>query len=618
MKHGAGREARRHAFPNAHRENCVLYRCTLPPSSMSLSYPAPVPGTSLLLAFRPVQQTVLIIGSNALAATRAYAALGSGARVLIFAPGGLESGCDELKWRAAQGQLDVCEPEQDEEEDAALERVVGSSAPRLICVTDTLRTLDARRPRASAESIRRLCTARSVPLNVTDLPDLCDFTFLATHDAGGHVQLGITTNGRGCRLAGRIKRELVAALPRDIDKAVENVGRLRELSKVHGTAADDDAEDIVVDVNAPVPQRVLSTETDADAEKRRMRWIAQVSEYWPIAKLASLSDADMGALLADPPPLPPLSATLHDLEPAVGRVFLVGSGPGHPGLLTRAAHALLTSPSTHAVLADKLVPQSIIALIPPHIELHIARKFPGNADNAQAELLRTAIGLLREGKTVVRLKQGDPALFGRAGEEVLALRAAGFPPVLVPGVSAALAAPLLARPPIPVTQRGVADALAVCTGVGRGGKGASVPGYERARTTCVLMAAARVGALRDAMLSPDCPRRTGSAYPAHLPVALVERASMRDQRVMCTTLQDLEEAMAALGEQRPPGMLVVGWSVLCLDGEGDTTVLDGIDENGVVHDLAELDQGDIRRVQKWLGGRRWRAVEGLDPAWDLL
>ncbi|KZV80918.1 tetrapyrrole methylase, partial [Exidia glandulosa HHB12029] len=545
---------------------------------------------------------------------RAFAALESGAAVLVFAPAGQDSICDELKWRAAQGQLELRVLGDNEDEHDALERVFASSAPRLVCVTDTLRTLEHARSKSSAEWIKRLCARLGVPLNVADMPELCDFTFLATHRAGTHVQLGVTTNGHGCRLAGRIKRELVAALPRDADRAVQNVSRLRVLSKAQGPLEDDEAEaeGVAADVNAPVPQRNAVQETDVDAAKRRMRWIAQVSEYWPIPKLAALTESDMVSLLSDPAPtLQPVSGTVHDFAPAHGRIYLVGSGPGHPGLLTRAAHSLLTSSSTHAVLSDKLVPQSIISLIPPHIELHIARKFPGNADNAQAELLNTAIDLLQRGKTVVRLKQGDPALFGRAGEEVLALRAAGFPPVLVPGVSAALAAPLLASPAIPVTQRGVADALAVCTGVGRGGKGASVPGYERSRTTCVLMAAARVGALCEAMLAPECSRRSGDAYPPHLPVALIERASMRDQRVMCTTLQDLEEAMVALGEQRPPGMLVVGWSVLCLDGEGDTTVLDCVESS-------EILEIDVQRVQKWLGGIRWKVVEGLDAAWDSL
>ncbi|EJD54567.1 tetrapyrrole methylase [Auricularia subglabra TFB-10046 SS5] len=562
----------------------------------ALSYPSPVPGASLLLAFRPTRQTVLIVGTGTLAATRAFAALEADARVVVFCPFASDV-CEELAWRAEHGQVELCRHGESEDELAALDRLIGSASPRLVCVTDTIRLSPSRRTHSAAQRIRELCAASNVPLNVADMPDLCDFTFLAAHRSGEHVQVGFTTNGHGCRLAGRLRRELVAALPKGLEAAVRNVSRLRELAKTSAEDLEEEGE-----VNAPVPQQA-----DEDEAKRRMRWIAQVSEYWPFDKLASLAEDDMQALLASPSPVSSTDPlVVHASAPTgqKGRIYLVGSGPGHPALLTRAAHTLLTSPTTHAVLSDKLVPSSILSLIPPHTTLHIARKFPGNADRAQTELIDTALALLAEGKTVVRLKQGDPALYGRLGEEVLALRAAGYEPVCIPGLSSALAAPLLSWPSaIPVTQRGVADAVALCTGVGRGGKTARVPPYERSRTTCVLMAAARVQALVEAMIGDG-----GAGYPPWLPVALVERGSMRDQRTLCTTLQHLVEAMDALGEQRPPGMLVVGWSVLCLDGTGFTDVLDEPFDEAV----------DRARVGRWLGNVRWKVHEGLDPAWDSL
>ncbi|KAH7096144.1 tetrapyrrole methylase [Auriculariales sp. MPI-PUGE-AT-0066] len=597
-----------------------------------LAYSPPRTGGSLLVAFsggagqavdRP---TCLIVGGGTIAATRAVAALEADMRAVVMCSN--TAICDELRYRALYQQVQMLAFDDD---DSDFERALTEHRPILVCVTDTALSLKScRRSAESASALRRLCRLYGVPVNVTDMPLLCDFTFLSTHRTG-NFQFGVTTNGRGCRIAGRIRRQIVASLPTTLDKAISNIGTLRDMARAADEQVDHgDAETESEQIH------------DADAARRRMAWIAQMSEYWPIDKLAALSQGELTALLAQTPTAVPNAAggsgvatsivaniqdtentqatasiatttSLHDLEVAAprGQVFLVGSGPGHPSLLTVAAHRLLTSASTHAILSDKLVPSAVLELIPSTTQLHIARKFPGNADRAQDELTALGIGLLREGKSIVRLKQGDPCVFGRAGEEILAYRAAGFEPTVVPGLSAALAGPSLARPPIPVTQRGVADSLAICTGVGRGGAAASLPGYQRARTTCLLMAAARVSSLVEDMTAADCERRgdgNGAAYPGYLPVALLERATMPDQRVLCTTLEHLEEAMSSLGEARPPGMLVVGWTVLSMDREGHVDIL----ERGTAD---EVETRDRETVHQWLDGQRWKVVEGLDPSW---
>jgi uroporphyrin-III C-methyltransferase len=195
----------------------------------------------------------------------------------------------------------------------------------------------------------------------------------------------------------------------------------------------------------------------------------------------------------------------------------------------------------------------------------------------------------------VQLKQGDPTVYGRAGEEVLYFRQHGFESIVVPGVTSALAGPIFAG--IPVTQRGVAESVVVCTGVGRAGKDVRLPAYERARTLVVLMGVARLGAL--------LVRLRADGYPPHLPVAIIERASMPDQRAVASTLAHVAAAMESAGEQRPPGMIVVGWAVLALWAQGDMTVLDTPGE-------AE----DEARVRRWLGDKSWRVMEGFDEAWD--
>lgn len=200
-------------------------------------------------------------------------------------------------------------------------------------------------------------------------------------------------------------------------------------------------------------------------------------------------------------------------------------------------------------------------------------------------------------------------LYGRAGEEVLYFRQHGLEAVVVPGVSSALAAPMFAG--IPVTQRGVAESFIVCTGVGRQGKDVRLPGYERGRTLVILMGVARLPQMLEALQETHLAdaggkRRDGPVYPSHTPIALIERASMPDQRVITSTLQHIAEALERSGEQRPPGLLVVGWAVLALWGAGDMHVLDS---DG---DLP----ADEKRVERWMDGMRWRISEGLDECWD--
>lgn len=189
---------------------------------------------------------------------------------------------------------------------------------------------------------------------------------------------------------------------------------------------------------------------------------------------------------------------------------------------------------------------------------------------------------------------------------MLYFRSHGFEPIVVPGVSSALAAPTFAG--IPVTQRGVAESFIVCTGVGRRGKEVSLPGYDRPRTLIILMGVARLPQVVQALLdtSDDQKRREGLPYPPHLPIAIIERASMPDQRVVMSTLKDIVRALESSGEQRPPGMMVIGWSVLALNGEGDVAVLD---DNGETQDEG--------RVRNWLGDSTWKVQEGIDDGWEL-
>lgn len=419
--------------------------------STSPAFPPPQGGASLILTFRLQSKTTLILGSNSLAASRAFSALEADSHVVIIAKGGLDNACEELRWRAGQSQLTVLdwdalpgtsEASIDRDIKALESYLTTTNGVALVCVTDTVIGGDASqvRTRASAARIYRLCQSRNILVNVSDIPEFCDFSFASVHrfvdsESGRStpLQVATTTNGQGCRLAGRIRREIVAKLPKEVGAAVEKMGKLRTMAKASDEAVDNgldselNEDNGVTTPNLPVPLRG-SMETSSEAALRRMKWVAQVSEYWPLSRLATMTTKDMQSLLSSEGietasevrhfsggTLSPFSKgvrSIHSLPHpdsplANGKILLVGSGPGHPSLLTIATHNALTR-HAHLVLSDKLVPAAVLALIPADVEVRIARKFPGNADGAQIEMMEAAIEAARRGLTVVRVSYLQP------------------------------------------------------------------------------------------------------------------------------------------------------------------------------------------------------------------
>ncbi|CAI2169876.1 8744_t:CDS:10 [Funneliformis geosporum] len=230
-----------------------------------------------------------------------------------------------------------------------------------------------------------------------------------------------------------------------------------------------------------------------------------------------------------------------------GRIQLVGAGPGDPNLLTRAAYQAIQE--ADLILSDKLVPKEVLKLIPHNTEIFVAaKKFCANVEAAQAELNRVALDALNQGKVVVRLKQGDPFLFGRGGEEFLFFRSHGYVPQVIPGISSCMSAPLLAN--IPVTHRGVASQFLVCTGTGKKNTLPEIPTYHPARTTVFLMACHRIKDITKELINEG-------NYPSDCPCVVIERASCTDQREIRGTLSTIADIMEMEGHT-PPGTLVVG------------------------------------------------------------
>ena len=283
-----------------------------------------------------------------------------------------------------------------------------------------------------------------------------------------------------------------------------------------------------------------------------------------------------------------------------GRIILAGSGPGSPSLLTLATHRAIQTATV--ILADKLVPEPVLDLIPRRTPVHIARKFSGNAEQAQDELFTLGLEALEKGHTVLRLKQGDPYIYGRGGEEYVFFSEKGYVPTVLPGITSALSAPLFAH--IPPTHRGVSDQVLICTGTGRKGAAPDPPPYVPTQTVVFLMVLSKrlpslVASMTGATLEIESPSlKSGDTTPSQLkskpwpletPCAVISRASCPDQRVIRTTLGKV--CVAVDVEEPPaPGLLVVGWSCEVLrknEANQDWVVEDGfagfegLDEIGV-------------------------------------
>jgi uroporphyrin-III C-methyltransferase len=238
---------------------------------------------------------------------------------------------------------------------------------------------------------------------------------------------------------------------------------------------------------------------------------------------------------------------LPDFAP--GSVWLAGAGPGDPGLLTLIALKGLRE--ADAVVYDALVGEGVLALARPGAALEYAGKRGGKPSAKQPDISLRLVQLARENKRVLRLKGGDPLVFGRGGEEALALVAARVPFRFVPGISAGLGG--LAYAGIPLTHRATNSAVTFITGHDASGDvpdGVDWAGLARSSPVLVVYMALKHLA-RIARLLQEGGR------PAGTPVAIVSRATLPEQRVLETTLGACVEDAEAAGLE-PPALFVVG------------------------------------------------------------
>jgi uroporphyrin-III C-methyltransferase/precorrin-2 dehydrogenase/sirohydrochlorin ferrochelatase len=356
-------------------------------------------------------------------------------------------------------------------------------------------------PDVNAE-VYREAVKRGIPSNsVDDIPN-CDF-FFGSVVSRGDLQIAISTAGESPAVAQRLRREIDEQLPQDLGPWLAKLGELR--------------------------REVLVTHPRSEERRLLLHELVQ-REICDSALCATKELAKAGRVAA---------------RAVAGSVYLVGAGPGDPELLTLKAVRLIES--ADLILHDDLVPQAILDLAKIGVEAVNVGKRCGAKTITQEEINALMIEHAQADRSVVRLKSGDPLLFGRAAEELAALAEASVPFEIVPGVSAAFAA--AAAVGRSLTDRDWASHVILTTGHhAQSHNREALPAVE-AGTRVVYMPGRELGLLAAEWLA--------EGLPADLPCAVVSRAAQPDEQVVHTTLGQLGEIETA----GAPSLLIAGWAV---------------------------------------------------------
>lgn len=368
-------------------------------------------------------------------------------------------------------------------------------------------TGDAAADRAIAAAARAL----AIPVNAVDQPDCCDF-FTPALVNRAPVAVAIGTEGAGPVLAQMIRAQVDQMLS-------PSLGRLASLAESYRAAAD----------------RVLPR-----GPVRRAFW----RRFFRGAVADAVAAGDIEAARQG------ANRLLNAAGSAEGHVWLVGAGPGAEDLLTLRAQRVMMD--ADVIVFDALVPQAIVDMGRRDAERIPVGKRKGCHSKSQDEINDLLVALGRAGKRVVRLKSGDPLVYGRAGEEMAALRQAGIRYEVVPGITSALAA--AADFELPLTLRGVASSLVFTTGHDL--TGAVLPDWARlavsGATVAVYMGRSVAASVAERLMA--------AGLPAETTVAVVENASRRERRLLHGTLKDLP-GLEHRGDLTGPVMAIIGDAV---------------------------------------------------------
>ena len=368
-------------------------------------------------------------------------------------------------------------------------------------------TGDAAADRAIVDAAR----ARKIPANAVDQPDHCDFYTPAIVNRAP-VAVAIGTEGAGPVLSQMIRAQVDQLLS-------PSLGRLARLATLYREAAE-----------AVLPRGVT----------RRVFWRRFFSGT--VADAVNSGQMDEAEREA--------TRLLNTMEKIEGHVWLVGAGPGSEDLLTlRAQRAMMEA---DAIVYDALVPPEVVAMGRRDAERFPVGKRKGCHSKSQNEINDLLVGLGRAGKRVVRLKSGDPLVFGRAAEEMQALRGAGVSYEIVPGITSAFAA--AADFELPLTLRGVASSLIFTTGH-------DLTGHTLPDWASLAISGATIAVYMGRTVAASVAERLMQAgLPAETTVAVIENASRRDRRMLHGVLAELP-GLETRDDLGGPVMVIIGDAV---------------------------------------------------------
>jgi uroporphyrin-III C-methyltransferase/precorrin-2 dehydrogenase/sirohydrochlorin ferrochelatase len=433
-------------------------------------------------------ELAVVVGGGQVASRKVELLLKAGARVTVVAPALVE----ELDTLAARGDL----------RHVGAEFAPGHLAGAGIVIAAT----DSREVNAAVSCAAR--TAR-VPVNVVDDPELSTFIFPAIVDRSP-VIVAVGTSGHSPVLARRVRAQIESLLPARLGALARFVGDRRK------------------EVQQALPPA-----------KRRPFWERIVSGLVGSSVLAGNDTHADEAFQRE------LAAS--DAAGRLGEVYLIGAGPGDPDLLTLRAVQLLQQ--ADVVLYDRLVSDAVLDRARRDAErVFVGKETGGNHHQTQDEIHRLLVQYARRGLRVARLKGGDPFIFGRGGEEAEALEANGIPYVVVPGITAALAAAASAG--IPLTHRRLASSVTLAAGHALDDETLDWSTLARPHHTVVFyMGVAQIPRIVEKLLK--------AGAEADHPAAIIERASLAEQRVLRGTLGSLVQ-IAQDAQVSAPALLIIG------------------------------------------------------------
>lgn len=444
---------------------------------------------ALPIFFNIKNRVCVVIGGGEVALRKVTMLLKASGKVVVYAP----DICRDLQTLATDGKIDYVQASFDESQ--------LSGACLVIAATDD---------QAVNTAVSVAAKAQSIPVNVVDSPELCTFTMGSIIDRSP-VVIAVSSEGNAPVLARYIRTKIETMLPAAYGRIAAIAGEFREQVKAKFATTESRRRFWEGVLQGPMVERVLSGQEQA---ARNL-----------------------------------LSSLLNDADTTAqkGEVFLVGGGPGDPDLLTFRALRLMQQ--CDVCVYDKLVSPEVMQLVRRDAELIYVGKSRDQHTLPQEEINELLARLALQGKRVLRLKGGDPFIFGRGGEEIETLMQHGVPFQVVPGITAANGVSSYAG--IPLTHRDYAQACLFITGHLKDNTiDLDWAAMARPNQTVVIYMGL-VG------LPEICKRLIAQGVSPDMPAAVIQQGTTPRQRVVTATLKDLAEKVTEAGI-KPPSLTIIG------------------------------------------------------------